>query len=182
MNISIGGFCRIAAAAFFLAGASLAQAEDAPKISAFSTIQSHGSIIPAGDGGYRIVGTVTGPFFIDSGQGPIDAGDLTCVADLKGNPTKGLLDGNGSCVLTAGDGAQLFADFTCSGVPFVGCKGDFTVNGGSGRLEGYTGGGAMTLRTSATELSDGGAMSMTASQGRGIVFWDDFAFTPPAAN
>jgi hypothetical protein len=180
MSSHISGLCRIATAAFLVVGAGLAQAEDNHTVSAFSTVESHGSLIPSAGTTYRMVGTTSGPFFIDGGHGPEDAGNLTCVGDIHGNTATGLLEGSGSCVITAGDGAQLFGDFTCKGVMFVGCKGDFVVSGGNGRMEGFTGGGVMTMRTSATEVTGSPAKSMAVSEGRGIVFWDDFDFTPPA--
>ena len=180
MNKRIRGLCRIAVAASLLLSAGFAQAQETRTVSAFSTVESQGYIVPSANGGYRIVGTVIGPFFIDSGEGPTDVGDMICVGDLQGDTISGRLQGSGSCVLTARDGAELFADFTCEGVPFVGCRGDFVVNGGSGRLTGFTGGGAMTMRTTSTEITDNGMPSMASSEGRGIVYWEDFAFIPPA--
>ena len=180
MNMCLRGLCRIAVAVLLLLSAGIAAADETRSVSAFSTVESQGNIIPSANGGYRVISTISGPFFVDTGEGPMDAGDMTCIGDLRGDTVSGRLQGSGSCVLTARDGAQLFADFTCEGVAFVGCRGGFVVNGGSGRLEGFTGGGAMTMRTSSTEITGNGMTSMASSQGRGIVFWDDFAFIPPA--
>ena len=181
MNANLSGLGRIAGAALLLLAAGAAQADESQTAPAFAVVTTDGDMIPSGDGGFRIVGTVSGPFFIESEHGPIDSGELTCLADVDGQ-TNRVMQGSGSCVLTAHDGAQLFGDWTCEGVHFVGCQGEFVVNGGNGRLEGVTGGGAMTMRTSETLLSDGDLMSMAKSQGRGIVFWDAFSFVPPAAN
>jgi len=182
MKANLSGLGRIAGAALLLVAATVAQADESQTVSAFATVETQGDMIPSGDGGFRLIGTVAGPFFIDTGYGPMDAGDLSCVADMHGQGHSALLSGSGSCVLTALDGAQLFGEWTCDGVAFVGCDGDFVVISGSGRLEGFTGGGHMTMRTSDAQLSKSEMVSMAKSNGRGILFWDAFSFVPPAAN
>ena len=181
MKAIFSGSLRLAGAALLLAAANAAQADETQTTTAFAVVETHGTMIPNAEGGMHVVGTVSGPFFLGTGHGPVDGGDLTCVADLVAN-ANGTQTGSGSCVLTAQDGAMLYADWTCEGVFMVGCQGDFVVDGGTGRLEGVTGGGAMTMRTSETAWGAGELTSMAESNGRGILHWEAFSFVPPAAN
>ncbi len=156
-----------------------ARAEEQKIVSAFAVVTSSGRILPAGDGGFRIMSTVEGPFFVDTGKGPIDAGDITCVANMRGDGASGLVSGEGSCVVLARDGARLLADWRCEGVMFVGCRGEFVVTGGDGRLAGVSGGGQMTARTSEAQIQGEDGHSLAAVEGRGILFWDDLTFVLP---
>ncbi len=148
-------------------------------VKAFSVVEATGSTLPAGADSTRMMGTLEGPFFIDTGQGPVDAGNMHCVANMHADNSSGRQAGEGSCVLTAQDGASLFAEWTCEGIRFVGCRGDFKITGGTGRLEGVSGGGVMTSRVSdhAVVPQDEAGMAKVAS--RGIVFWDEFVFDMP---
>lgn len=156
-----------------------ATAGETQTVKAFAVIEATGHVIPSGPDSTRLIGTLQGPFFVDAGQGPVDAGDLHCVADMQADVGSGRQTGEGSCVLTAHDGANLYSDWTCEGVRFIGCRGDFTITGGDGRLEGVSGGGAMTSRVSDFAVQPEGEAGLASTTSRGIVFWDAFVFETP---
>jgi hypothetical protein len=172
---SLAGLIAVAAAF----GTSAATAGETQSVKAFAVIETAGNVLPSGPDSTRMVGTLQGPFFIDSGHGPVDAGNLRCIANMKADVSSGRQTGEGSCVLTARDGANLFADWTCEGVKFVGCRGDFTITGGDGRLDGVSGGGSMTTRVSDFAVLPEGETGLASTTSRGIVFWDEFVFVMP---
>jgi hypothetical protein len=161
------------------AACGVAAAGEPQTVKAFAVIETVGNVLPSGADSARLVGTLEGPFFIDAGHGPVDAGSLHCVADMRAEVASGRQTGEGSCVLTAHDGANLYGDWTCEGIRFIGCRGDFTITGGDGRLEGVTGGGAMTSRVSDFAVQPEGKTGLATTTSRGIVFWDAFVFETP---
>ena len=180
----INGAQRVAATAALLGGliaigTTPGMADEKQVVKAFSVVEVTGSILPDGVDSTRMMGTLEGPFFIDAGQGPVDAGNMHCVANMHGVASSGRQAGEGSCVLTASDGARLFGEWTCEGIRFVGCRGDFKITGGTGRLEGVSGGGAMTSRVSDHTVAPQDEAGMAMMTSRGIVFWDEFVFDMP---
>ena len=165
-------------AAFVLQGGKVAIADDHENASAFAVVVSEGRVIPVGDDGMRIMGTVLGPFFVDAGYGPTDAGDLSCLANMAGNYSSGAISGEGSCVIVSGD-SRLFGDWTCQGMLFVGCKGEFVITGGDGGFGGATGGGLMVSRPSDASAAVIADRAAGITQGRGIIFWDAFDVVLP---
>jgi hypothetical protein len=159
--------------------ASAAVAGEPQTVKAFAVIEATGDVLPTGPDSTRVMGTLQGPFFIDAGHGPVDAGNLHCVANMQADVSSGRQTGEGSCVLTAHDGANLYGDWTCEGVLFIGCRGEFTITGGDGRLEGVTGGGAMTSRVSEFAVGSEDKTGIAKTASRGIVFWDEFVFATP---
>jgi len=103
---------------------------------------------------------------------------MTCESEMLGNLAAGGVTGQGTCVMTARDGAKVFVTWTCEAYAFVGCNGDFTVTGGEGRLEGIHGGGAMTWRASGTHFQVGDA-DTAATWGQGTVFWKELTLVLP---
>jgi hypothetical protein len=174
--------CRLGAAALglMLAGTATAAGAGEPQtVKAFSVVEVAADALPTGTDSMRVLGTLKGPVFIDSGHGPVDAGNMTCIANMETDKSSGRLSGEGSCVLTAKDGANLFAEWACEGVRFVGCRGMFTITGGDGRLEGVTGGGEMVSRVSDYTVTPNGETGMASVAQRGIVFWDELTFQTP---
>jgi hypothetical protein len=80
--------------------------------------------------------------------------------------------------MTAADGARLFAEFACTGVHLIGCNGDFTLTGGTGRFEGVTGGGRAILRSNQRTLTSVGGAGV-AETGSGILFWPALSYKLP---
>ena len=87
--------------------------------------------------------------------------------------------GQGRCIITGKDGS-VFGQLTCTGFQFVGCSGDFTITGGTGRFSGITGSGKAVVRsesrsTGATKSADG---SLT-EDARGIIYWQELEYKIP---
>ena len=116
-------------------------------VDAFATWEGQGVIYETGENMGTFVGSITGPFFIDTEKGPIEAGRIVCPAMLHIDLLSAKQAGTGKCTVTAHDGARVFADWSCRGVHFVGCDGKLTLDGGTGRLAGISGSGELRVRS-----------------------------------
>ena len=156
-----------------------AHADEETTIEAFATWQGEGKLVPMGSKPAVLVATLTGVVYIQTEHGPVRGGILICPAIADVSLQDGTQTGRGRCVWTANDGDQVYADWTCKGRHLIGCKGDFTLTGGTGRFEGVTGGGPVVLRselgTAAVEAS-GQAIDRTAT---GIMFWPAMTYKIP---
>jgi hypothetical protein len=86
--------------------------------------------------------------------------------------------GSADCTITAKDGAQVFGKLTCSGVFMVGCSGEVTLTGGSGRFDGVTGGGKVIIRSEFADLQQQGN-SDPAMLKRGIIYFPALHYKLP---
>ena len=120
-----------------------------------------------------VAGTLAGPFFIETDEGPVPSGRVTCAASVRIDQATARQTGNGACTFTAQDGATAWGEWECAGYELVGCRGMFKLNGGTARLAGATGEGTMIWRPAAHELKkqlDGSALDNAT----GILLWREF--------
>ena len=157
-----------------------AWAQDEPQaFNAFAVVSANGTIVRAAEKQVMVVATLAGPFFIESDEGPIHAGRVTCAASTRIDQATRKQTGNGACTFTAVDGATAWGDWTCEGYELLGCRGTFKLTGGTARLEGASGEGALLWRPSAHDLKkqlDGSVLD----QATGILVWRDFKLTGSA--
>jgi hypothetical protein len=159
------------------ATAAVAQSEDT-SVAAFSVVRGAGVGFGSGDKAETVVGTFEGPFFVDAGEGPLKAGALVCSASVEINTNDRSQKASGRCLVTAPDGAEAYGHYACEGYFLVGCRGAFTLSGGSGRFVGIAGGGPMTMRATLAKIGDGspGGRSVEIE---GILFWRELKFKLP---
>ena len=147
-------------------------AEEVQKFNAFAWLEGGGVIVRAGTKAAQIAGSGEGPFFVESGDGPLHAGRATCTIAAQVELDTAKQAASGACVFNAVDGATAWGSWECQGYNLVGCRGTFKLTGGSGRFEGVTGESAVLWRPSAHELSktlDGSAKQATL----GTMSWRD---------
>ena len=175
--------CRLAflAAVLLLAGLCrlpAATAAEEQSLRAFSTFQAQGQLTKTGENEVTYVGMLTGRFYIDTDQGPVDAGTMTCPVVVHMNLKKATQRGEGQCVFIGPRGNTAYMDLTCTGVPLVGCGGDSKFTGGTGPLAGISGGGSFVLRSNLQELrlSTGPSFQDTTA---GIIFWRELHYKLP---
>jgi len=152
-------------------------AEDAT-IKAFSAWQGQGHSFETGPAELTFVGALTGTMYIDTEKGPLAAGEMVCPAVVTINTDDGTQDGKGRCVITATDGARVYAEISCSGLHLIGCDGDFKLNGGTGRFQGISGGGHVTIRSEFGQVTP---LSKAAAQeeAKGILYLRELRYTIP---
>jgi hypothetical protein len=144
---------------------------------AFSSWQGRGDVMRTGPNEATFIGIVTGRFDVDTDQGPVDAGDLTCPLVLIVNLDANTQKGTGRCVLATQGDDRIFMNMTCEGVPLVGCAGESVVTGGAGQFANATGGGHFVVRSSTHELTKS---DLTLSDfATGIMFWPKLEYKAP---
>jgi hypothetical protein len=87
----------IAAAALFLClgGTPGARAAEDQTVRAFSAFQGEGQIMRTGPQEATYIGVLSGRFYIDTEQGPVDAGSMTCPVVVHINLRDSTQRGNG---------------------------------------------------------------------------------------
>lgn len=157
-----------------LVAAAPAAAQDEPQtFNAFAVVLANGSIVRAAEKQVVLVGTLAGPFFVETDEGPIHSGRVACAASVKVDQASHRLTGSGACTFTATDGATAWGEWDCQGYELLGCRGAFKLTGGTARLDGATGEGTMIWRPSAAEFKkqlDGTVLENAT----GLLSWRDF--------
>lgn len=168
----------LAAALVTTMAAEPAESAEQAAVKAFAAWEGAGQAVRTGDSEATFVGTISGIVYVETEKGPVASGSMVCPAILQVNMNDGSQHGTGRCNLTADDGAQIFARLECSGIHLIGCDGDFTLTGGTGRFAGISGGGAVTLRSELREVVGmaGGPVVESVS---GIMFWPNLSYQIP---
>jgi hypothetical protein len=178
INVRLRTLGLFAVLALFLPAVP-AHAQTSTMYSGFAAIDSKGLIVVTGPQSFRTLSTMTGDLFLDDGNGLLDTADVMCTSGMENDVANGLTEGSGECVITAPDGAQMYAVWHCQGTVMVGCDGDFQIVSGNNRYEGVTGGGLMSVKTMESELAPEDAVAGAEIAGRGFVIWDEFILTLP---
>ncbi len=161
------------------AAATSAAAGEEQTIDAFSVWQARGHMYKMGENIGMFVGALQGPFFIETPEGPVGAGTIICPGILKVDLDDGSQTGEGGCMITGEKGAQVFANWACSGYHLIGCKGEFTLVGGTGRFSGVTGGGPIVVRTTIGEVVVQASEDPAVEAAIGIAFWKGLRYELP---
>lgn len=154
--------------------ATPARAQVEPQIfNAFAVVVANGTIVRAAEKEFMVVGTIAGPFFIETEEGPVESGKVVCAASVRIDQATAKTGGGGACTFTAQDGAAAWGEWQCEGYMVVGCRGTLKLAGGNGRLAGITGEGTMIWRPNARELNPQ-LEGATLQNITGILLWRDF--------
>lgn len=175
---AIPNFCGALSAVILILGLVRPAAGDEATVRAFAVWQGQGQTTQTGSNEATFVGTLTGTVYVDTEKGPIASGQIVCPALIKIKLDDRSQTASGRCTLTAEDGAQLFAEIDCSGFHLIGCRGETTLTGGTGRFAGITGGGKVTVRSDqrAFTVASGASVAEAAT---GIIYWPELRYTTP---
>jgi hypothetical protein len=127
-------------------------------ISAVISWQGQGQLFPVGVSAHRFLGAIEGIMYVETAEGVMNEAFVRCpiVQDIDSANRSTSLSGN--CVIAVSTEDTVFAELTCEGVAGL-CNGQFNITGGTGRFEGVSGSGRMTVRSPihalAADLSDG---------------------------
>ena len=147
-----------------------AWAGEKQSIDAFAVWQGDGAAFRTGDQSATFVGAVAGRFFVETKNGPLEAGNIVCPATLDINLADAGQSGTGKCTITTNDGEQVYADWSCEGIHLIGCDGTFTLTGGTGRFKGVSGGGPIVVRSSFQNVAQRVLAGLDEAP-RGIMIW-----------
>lgn len=150
--------------------AASAAAQESVTIDAFAVLSARGAVIASSATAFSFAGEMHGPYFVDTGHGPVPAGRIVCVGTIESDSADGSQAGAARCRIEAGDGALAHGGFTCTGWRLVGCAGTFTMEGGEGRLAGLRGEGPIVIRRYETTLTPAGDGALV-EQALGIASW-----------
>lgn len=159
--------------AFLAASGSALAQEEAISFNGFAVVQGSGAAARTGEKSAMMVARFEGPFFVESDDGPIQAGRVACLGSAKADLDSTRLTASGSCTFNAADGATAWGEWECSGLNLVGCRGTFKLAGGTGRFAGVSGESKLIWRPTASEfkrLLQGAATTQTS----GVISWRDF--------
>lgn len=175
LAVLAGGLPAVAQTPAPAATPAPAQSE-AQTFNAFATVVANGTIVRAADKLAMAVGTLVGPFYIETDEGPQQAGSVTCAVSARADQASLRLTASGACSFAANDGATAWGEWDCAGYQLVGCRGTFKLTGGTARLAGVTGESTLIWRPTAHEfrkqLDDA-----TLDNATGILLWRDFKLT-----
>jgi hypothetical protein len=149
-------------------------------IDAFVPWRGKGITFPTGPTQNTLIGAFQGYVYIMTDRGPTDGGEIACPAMLEIDTKSGRQSGHGNCVIVGQGGDRVFSTWTCEGMRLVGCKGTFTVTGGTGRFEGASGEGAMLSRASVRWDAEEISGDITSETAHGIMTLDKLKFIVPA--
>lgn len=160
---------------FAMPSSSLAVEET---VSAFSIWTAKGQLANTAQNEATFVGALEGRVYVNTDEGPVEAGQMLCPAIVRIDTTSGIQTATGNCTITSVDGAQLFTELNCKGVHLVGCSGQTKVTGGTGRLQNAKGGGEFTIRSSwhTAKVSVPAGVELTP---QGIMFWPELKYVLP---
>ncbi len=150
-------------------------------INAHAAYASEGKIYLTGKNRGTFVGALVGELYIESDKGPLHAGRIVCPGMMALDLRNGKQAGSGRCTITARDGAQFFAVWSCRGVLMVGCKGKMMLTGGTGRAAGVSGSGPVIVRSTAGILTKASSVDGAIERfGSGMLVLRGFKFKRPS--
>lgn len=155
-----------------------ARAAEEATITAFSTWQGGGELFETGPQQATFVGALGGTVYVETDKGPVASGRLTCPATVQIDLVDRAQTGTGHCTIVGEGGDRIYGDIACTGVFLVGCHGDFTLTGGTGRFEGITGGGPVIIRSDFGQLK-AGADGKAPQETSGIIYWRELKYKIP---
>jgi hypothetical protein len=157
--------------AILLAFPAMAQTKTTHKtLDAFAIWRSDAQIVPISVKTAVLAGTLGGPLYIETDDGPLDSGDVSCPATIEFNLQTAHQTGQGYCTFTANDGAKAFGNWHCAGTVGEGCAGDFTLTGGTGRLASVSGKSEIAFMASRHDLHIADRATLADKAG-GITIW-----------
>lgn len=135
-------------------------------------------VFPTGPEQAYLVGVYTGTLYAEDGEGALHAADIVCPATAEGDLKAMTKTGQGRCILTDEEGDRVYARFTCQG-DLEGCRGPFTIQGGTGKFTGITGEGEMISRIQVRKLTTVVGFETAEQEGEGVAIWPTLTYHIP---
>jgi len=173
----IGLCCGASVLALLLAGEVNAAEEQT--IDAFAAWQAQGEYYATGKTTAMATLALTGQMYVQTPQGPVYAGELVCPGTMDLNVSEGTQAGSGRCMISGKDGAKVFAKWSCKGAHMIGCEGEFSLTGGTGRFDGVTGSGPLLVRSNLHEMRIDMLKGRVEGAATGIMVWKNFRYQMP---
>ena len=163
--------------AFTLMPGGYGHAEEG-SVKAMSPWKGVGFAFPVGPDQVYMVAVYSGVMLVDDGNGPIHAASIVCPGTVDADLKKGTKTGHAKCVITGEQGNRVFGEFNCTG-DVEGCRGTFTITGGTGRFAGITGEGEMISKIQAREITMVSGVESAQQLGEGVAVWPNLTYHIP---
>ncbi len=141
-----------------LLGSNSPALAESSTISAIIPWQGQGQIFPVNKDRLQFLGALEGIMYVETVEGAMNEAFVRCPVVQTIDGTDGSTSATGNCLIVVSTEDTVFAELTCEGIAGL-CVGDFTITGGTGRFDGISGSGQMTIRSPvhalAADLSDG---------------------------
>jgi hypothetical protein len=160
-----------AVAAAMVCGAHAATTKKAT-LDAFAVWTSNAQIVQTANRQVSLTGTLGGPLFVETGDGPAEVGNVACPAKIDVSLDSGNEKGAGNCTFVGDGGSKAFGDWTCTGNIENGCAGAFTFSGGTGALANVKGGSDILFLSHSHDFSEAASGSV-ADKTEGITIWPE---------
>ena len=156
-------------------GIALAEQKE---VKAMAPWEGEGFAFPIGNDRVYMVAVFTGIMFVEDGEGALHAGSLVCPATVEADLSAMTKTGKGHCIISNTDGERVYAEFSCTG-DLEGCRGPFTITGGTGKFTGITGEGEMISKIQARQLLVVEGFESARQHGEGVAVWPRITYSIP---
>ena len=135
-----------------LTGAPGAHGEEATARLA-SAVRAQGFFFEIGERRALVMGALEGALYVESGADALDGARMICPSSFTIDPLAQSFTAEGYCTIARGEEHKIYGRWTCTGVVTKGCRGRFTITGGTGRFAGVSGESEIAVRTSLTDAT-----------------------------
>jgi len=156
---------------------SAAAGEDA-MVKVFVSWQGVGNTFQTGAKQATFVGALMGPVYTETERGPVHTATMVCPVMVAIGLEDAVQRGTGHCTFTQLDGAEIYADISCTGISLVGCAGELKLIGGTKRFEGVSGGGHVTIRSDFRQITQS-KPGVAKEEGTGSLFVQELRYKLP---
>jgi hypothetical protein len=167
-----------------LTAAPRARAEDATA-RLVSAVRGEGVFFEVGERQALVMGALQGAVYVESGADALDGARLVCPSSFTIDPLAQSFNAEGYCTFARGEDHKLYGRWTCAGVLTKGCRGRFTVTGGTGRFAGASGDSEISLRTNLIDPPSGkgtpprSAIGVAQESGIGLITFPALRYRTP---
>jgi hypothetical protein len=99
------------------------------------------------------MGALQGTLYVESGADALDGTRMVCPSSFTIDPLSQSFNAEGYCTIARGEEHKIYGRWTCAGVLTKGCRGRFTITGGTGRFAGVSGESEIFMRTDLTDVT-----------------------------
>jgi hypothetical protein len=116
-------------------------------VKATASWQGQGRFFKVRDKQALFAGAFSGIMFVETKPNTLDAAKIVCPGIVEVNLNDGTQSGEGRCIITTPNHESVYAMWNCAGEYLAGCKGTFTLLGGTGKFERITGKSDFLIRS-----------------------------------
>jgi hypothetical protein len=118
-----------------------------------SAVRGQGFFFEIGERRALVMGALQGTLYVESGADALDGTWMVCPSSFTIDPLAQSFEAEGYCTIARGEEHKIYGRWTCAGVLTKGCRGRFTITGGTGRFASVSGESEIFMRTHLTDVT-----------------------------